>query len=108
VKITDEVIKQYGLSEFQSILKDRSSEEDVAWGHILLNPLGEDKFNELRQYGELVFIEKGKWGLALKKLTKTEVIEKYGPLTSEELGPRGGFKSAIYGATKFRTNFDKF
>lgn len=88
------------LSEYKACLFDSSSGEPVAWGFEIVRRLGQERFDALRQYGSLE-CSYPKWFLIVKTLTRAEAIEKYGPLTSEEFGPRGGWRSATFGTKKF-------
>lgn len=41
------------------------------------------------------------WFLITKTLTRDEAIKKYGPMTAEDVGPRGGWRSVTFGNKKF-------
>ena len=99
--ITEEMKKEYGLGDFMPLQYDGYCGEPVTWGHKIHGYLGEEKFNTLRSKVSLVCISMGNWGVAVKGLTKAEAIEKYGSITHEERGPRGGFKWDQYGTTRF-------
>ena len=88
-------------------LADSSCGEIVATGHILIAPAGEEHFNELKTYGEMHFIEPGKYALLTKKMTRMEAVEKFGEVTAEEFGPRGGWKSVTFGEKKFTSKVFK-
>jgi hypothetical protein len=76
--------------------------EPIGWGFRLHRYLGETQWAEAGKYGELVFGgELGKWLLITKWLTPSEAIEKYGDVTEIERGPRGGFRSVVYGGKRF-------
>ena len=92
------------LSDYDVISYDSYCEEPIAWGFEILNRLGEDKFKALSQHGDLICHRDGyksSWSLAVKQLTHQEAIEKYGPVTHTETGPRGGWRWIQYGDTKF-------
>ena len=99
------MIEKYGLGKFGPVLNDSGCGEPVAWGHPITRRLGEKTFEELRKYGALEYGSPGRldgtWLLVTKRLSKAEAIEKYGPITHEERGPRGGFRFDIYGDKKF-------
>lgn len=46
------------------------------------------------------YYENGK-PIITDSLTREKAIEKYGPITNEEFGPKGGWKSVTFGTTKF-------
>ena len=92
------------LSDFMPCFFDSYCGEPVAWGFKLLTKLAEERFNALREFGELECDNSGfspTWFLVVKKLTRDDAIEKYGQITNEEFGPRGGWKSTTFGTTKF-------
>jgi hypothetical protein len=45
------------------------------------------------------------WFLITRKLTREEAIQKYGPISDEEIGPRGGWKSVTFGSTRFCSSY---
>lgn len=97
------------LSGYQAISADSWCGEPIAWGFKILNQLGEERFNALREYGELVCHRDGyktSWSLAVKQLTHEEAIEKYGPVTHTETGPRGGWRWIQYGDKKFLSKLE--
>lgn len=91
------------LSDFGPIFRDSWSGEVVAWGFRLINRLGDEKFGELGKHGSLEcdYSGYGTWFLITKRLTREEAIEKFGEITDEEFGPRGGWKSVTFGNKKF-------
>lgn len=95
--------EQY-LSGFKPCIFDSWCGEPVAWGFEIYGSPDAQKFAELRAYGEIESI-RGRydmtWYLITKSLTRQEAIEKYGPITNEEFGPRGGWKSVTFGDKKF-------
>lgn len=88
------------LSIYKPQIYDGTSGEPIGWGYEIINRLGDEQFNGLRQYGspECVYPS---WFLITKHLTREEAIKQYGPITDEEFGPRGGWKSVTFGETKF-------
>ena len=95
------------LSEYSIVLFDGYSGEPVAWGFIILRYLGEGLFKELGKHGELKCIDgfKSSWALVTKSLSREEAIEKYGSITHEDIGPRGGWKSTTFGDKKFISDY---
>ena len=91
------------LSEYRPISRDSWSGEIVSWGFSLTQRMGEEKFNGLHKHGTLEcdYGGGGSWTLITKRLTRSEAIEKYGDVTDEEFGPRGGWKSVTFGEKKF-------
>ena len=81
--------------------------EPVAWGHKVLDHLGEDLWSLAGTIGTLECSHgsySSNWYLIVKRLTSEEAVVKYGAVTNLELGPRGGFKSVTYGDKKFSSN----
>lgn len=93
------------LSDYQVVAVDAFCGEPVAWGFKIIAHLGEELFENLRQYGSLKCIDMGKWVLVVKSLTRAEAEEKYGPVTEEIFGPRGGWKSVTFGEKKFSSEY---
>lgn len=93
------------LGSYEIVAYDAYCGEPVAWGFKILNRLGEERFNALRKFGALEVVRRDPpmyvWALIAKRLSKEEAIKKYGSITDEERGPRGGFKSDTYGTTQF-------
>ena len=91
------------LSDYQEVGFDAYCGKPLSWGFRLRGHLGEDRFNALRQHGELVCVgfPNGRWSLIVKRLSKQEALDRYGAVTQEERGPRGGFRSITFGTTKF-------
>lgn len=46
-------------------------------------------------------------GFSAEMLTREKAIELYGPVTNEEFGPKGGWKSVTFGETKFISRYMK-
>lgn len=95
------------LSGYTTVLFDGYCGEPVAWGFKIMRYLGEDLFQELGKYGTLKCIDgfKSSWALVIKTLSREEAIEKYGPITNEVFGPRGGWKSTTFGNKKFTSDY---
>lgn len=82
-------------------LNDSLSGEPVGWGWPVIGRMGEELWNEAQGYGQMVY-DHGQWFLIHRTLTREEAIKKYGPITNEEYGPRGGWKSVTFGSTLFK------
>lgn len=90
------------LGEYGGHLKDHASKEIIGYGYPITGTLGEDMWKELSAFGKQIFDPKAKlWYLIVYSLTREQAIAKYGPVTHEEYGPRGGWKSVTFGTTKF-------
>jgi hypothetical protein len=92
------------LGEYGVQVVDPESGEPVGWGYPLIKNAGEEKWQELGQLGKLEYVREGRngtWHLITSKLTREQAIEKYGPVTEEIYGPRGGWKYVVFGTTKF-------
>jgi hypothetical protein len=78
----------------------------VAHGRKIIAKMGEDLFEELKQYGKLEYIlpkegKLGEWYFLSRQLSRSEAAEQFGECTSEVFGPRGGWKSVTFGVTTF-------
>jgi hypothetical protein len=82
-------------------LNDSLSGEPVGWGWPVIGRMGEELWNEAQGYGQMVY-DHGAWYLIHRVLTREEAIKKYGPITNEEYGPRGGWRSVTFGSTMFK------
>lgn len=88
------------LTSFKDCIFDAHSGEPIGWGFEIRKHVGEPRFNALRQFGELSYAG-GKWFLITHWLTRQEAEQKYGPVTNEVFGPKGGFKTVTFGSTTF-------
>lgn len=89
------------LGQYGGHLKDHASKEVIGFGYPITQKLGDDLWTELGTYGKQIFDPKAKmWFLIIYSLTREQAVEKYGPITNEEYGPRGGWKSVTFGTTK--------
>lgn len=78
--------------------------EPIGWGYPVISHLGDDLWQEIQNYGELQCVPdpyRQSWYLIIKQLSRAEAEKKYGPITNEEWGPRGGWKSVTFGKKKF-------
>jgi hypothetical protein len=88
------------LGPFGPQLFDGWCGEPIGWGFKITKHVGEERWGKLGEHGSLECAYPS-WFLITKKLTREEAIEKYGPVTDEELGPRGGWKNVTFGEKKF-------
>lgn len=97
------------LSEFEPIMYDGWCGEPVAWGFKIVRRLGEDLFRELSKHGQLECIDRltSSWALITRTLSREEAVIRYGEVTDEVFGPRGGWKSTTFGNKKFISKFLK-
>ena len=92
------------LSDFKPCIFDGYCGEPVGWGFEILKHLGEDRFHQLRRFGDLECISSShvsRWCLVTKWLSRNEAAELFGAITDETFGPRGGWKSVTFGSKKF-------
>lgn len=77
------------LGPFRACVFDSCSGEPIGWGFEIVKHLGKEKFEALRAkyYLECLYPT---WYVVVKALGHKEAVEKYGPVTAEERGPRGG------------------
>lgn len=93
--------KSYFIGGIKEIY-DSYCDEPVAWGYYLNRNMPSESFNELRSLGTVEYIDDDKtWFLITRVLTREEAIIKYGQITEEIFGPRGGWKSVTFGSKKF-------
>lgn len=88
------------LSNYGPVIFDGYCGEPIMWGFEIRRRLGDERFGKLYDYGSLECIYPT-WYLVTKKITRKEAIKKYGKVTNEEFGPRGGWKSVTLGEKKF-------
>lgn len=88
------------LGPFGPQLYDTYSGEPVSWGFKIISRMEQEKFEQLRSTSnvECCYPE---WYVITKTLTRDEAIQKYGPVTNEDFGPRGGWRSITFGTTTF-------
>lgn len=90
------------LADYGPVLFDGGCGETVAWGFKIRRRLGDDRFGALRSFGTLKCVgPHGDWALIVERLTREQAIAKYGPVTNEDRGPRGGFLSITFGTKMF-------
>jgi len=88
------------LSDYRVVCFDSCCGEPIAWGWEITNRMTDELFRKLS--GEYVLeCLYPDWVVIDKTLTRQEAIEKYGEITDEEFGPRGGWKSVTFGDKKF-------
>ena len=88
------------ISGYGPQLYDSYCGEPIGWGYKILRHLGDEKFKEIGQYGKLDCAYPS-WFVITHYLNREEAIEKYGNVTGEERGPRGGFQNITFGDKKF-------
>ena len=88
------------LGNYGPQIYDGDCGEPIMWGHKILSHLGDERFNNLRNFGSLECCYPH-WFFITKKLTREEAIKKYGAVTDEEFGPRGGWRSVTLGKKTF-------
>jgi hypothetical protein len=77
--------------------------EPVAWGHAVRARMGEERWIQASEFGQLECDHaSGSWFLITKWLTLDEALRQYGEVTAIETGPRGGFRSVTYGSWPFQ------
>ena len=91
------------LSDYKTCIFDGYCGEPIMWGFEITKMLSETMFSNLKQYGDLECVSgyTPKWFLITKKLTREEAEKLYGPRGNDEFGPRGGWKSVMFGDKKF-------
>lgn len=94
-------INEY-LSEKQFDLTDSWSGKPVA-KYRIVRDMPSELFGQNRD--KMVCLTPGVWGYVDSIVTREECIELYGPITEEEYGPRGGWKSVTFGTTKFKSDY---
>jgi hypothetical protein len=90
------------LGAYGPCLFDGSCGEIIAWGHRIVRPLGSPLWEELTKYGERHCAGlSGAWCLVIDRLTREEAEAQHGPVSAEEFGPRGGWRSVTFGNKRF-------
>jgi len=89
------------LSPYKACLFDSYCGEPVAWGFKIIKYMSDEEFRELGLHGKLVCGRPENWFLITKQLTRSEAEEKYGAVTDEVFGVRGGWKTVTFGTTTF-------
>lgn len=89
------------LGTFGPQVYDSWCDEPVGWGYKIIRHCGDEIWSKLLVLGEPVCFNDGDWVLITKSLTRKEAETQYGPVTDEEFGPRGGWKSVTFGDKKF-------
>ncbi len=98
-----EHLKVY-LGTYGACFYDSWCGEPVSWGYEVVKRVDNPEYwKELYNYGDLECSHGSfsRWFLVTKNLTREEAIEKYGEVTDEEYGVRGGFKSITFGDKRF-------
>ena len=91
------------LSEELYAMEDGSCGEPFLWYRTLKTRMPEELFTQYKPKLEFCGGYDGQWIYVEKVLTREDCIEKYGEITDEEFGPRGGWKSVTFGKKKFIT-----
>jgi hypothetical protein len=85
--------------------------EAVSWGYPIAKLIESELWDGLKLQYKLFRSNPGyfggTWYVITKTLTRLEAIEKYGPISNEVTGPRGGFKSAMFGDKLFYSKYLK-
>jgi hypothetical protein len=90
------------LSPFGSQLYDSYCGEPTHWGFKILTHLGEERWGQLCHKVIKMECSYPNWYAITKILSRSEAIKKYGEVTDEEFGPRGGWRSVTFGGkTRF-------
>ena len=102
------------LSQNESSFRDGKCGEPVMWGYKITRKMPEDLFEKLRYDTPGVFLkcEQGRypyysnttWYAITRTLTRSKAIKKYGAVTNEEFGPRGGWRSVTFGDKTFESD----
>lgn len=96
-----ELIKE-AFSKKQSIIYDSYCGEPIIWGRYIAEGIHGDILDEIKMGFNVQYISSAKrWFLIEKTLTRGEAIKKYGEITDEEYGPKGGWKSVTFGKKRF-------
>lgn len=94
------------LGQYETLYQDSTCGEPIMWGWKIVRPLSEERFTELKSCGmEVLCLAKGNWVVAARRLRHADAIAAYGPVTDEEFGPRGAWKSTTYGRHKFGSRY---
>jgi hypothetical protein len=93
------------LSDFGPCVFDGCCGEPVGWGFRIIERIDAQRFAALGAHGSLecLYSEslQPQWYLVTKWLSREEAQRKYGDITAEKFGPRGGWKSVTFGGKTF-------
>jgi hypothetical protein len=78
---------------------DEECGEILFVGRKLIKQMPKDLLNEFKKHKDTIYHE-GYYKITKSLLTREKAIEKYGEAL-DELGPRGGWRSVMFGTTKF-------
>lgn len=96
------------LSEYVYEIADSICGETVIWGRKINNNCPEDIYEEICKKLPLHYSYPTPNTMVITKvLTRQEAIDKYGEITEEEYGSRGGWESVTFGNKKFKSKFMK-
>jgi hypothetical protein len=88
------------LSDYKPCLFDGWCGETIGWGFEVTAEIPRQLFEILPRFGS-VETSSGTWFLITKWLSREKAEKRFGPVSNEEYGPRGGWKSVTFGTTKF-------
>lgn len=88
------------LGEYRVCLVDGYCGEPIAWGYKIIRHLGQERFSALRRTYHLECAYPN-WYVITKALGHKQAKKKYGKITAQERGPRGGWKSVTFGEKTF-------
>jgi|FAXJ01.1.fsa_nt_gi hypothetical protein len=88
------------LGEYGPQVYDGYCGEPIMWGFPIINHLGEERFSQLRSVAKLECCYPN-WYVIVATITRKDAIKKYGKVTNETFGPRGGWKTVTFGTTTF-------
>ena len=96
-------LKKY-LGNYGEQIFDAWCGEPIGWGYEIVKHCSDDIWEELKNYGDLECCYPT-WFLITHKLTREEAENKYGGITDEEFGVRGGWKSITFRDKKFCSKY---
>jgi hypothetical protein len=92
------------LGRFGPVIYDAGCGKPIAWGFPIVRRVNDpEKWGAIARHGTLECIGalRPEWVLVTRYLSPAEAAVEYGEVTALDLGPRGGFRSVTYGATRF-------
>jgi hypothetical protein len=88
------------LSELVDV-RDESCNEVLFSGRKIIKLMPQHIMDDFRKNNKIIHHGDGNYQVVDNLITREKAIEKYGEISSEEIGPRGGWKSVTFGTTKF-------
>lgn len=88
-------------------VRDESCNEIIFSGRKIIKIIPQHIMDDFKKNNEIIYHDGGNYQLVDNLITRDKAIEKYGEISFEEYGPKGGWKSVTFGTTKFTSKLLK-